>query len=338
MRIFSNFSTFSYKNLLLSANVSMNRNNLQKEILTLIAFFVYSIVVMSFDVCVKAPAKVNIGLKVLKKRADGFHNIESIFQTLDFSDELKITRIPQKECVVRCAQMRLPLENTLTKTYSAFCDETKIDFGVEVVLNKALPAGGGLGGGSSDGASLLKGLSELSGITLTDSLADSVAAKVGSDVFFFLHSGFFEKGRGCALVSGRGEVVEAIEPRTDLSFVLIFPGIHSSTPEAYSLVDEAYESGFYDSENGLEFPDFSELKRFYYGLIGAWKFTNSFTPVLTNKYPLIGEAIRDILGCGADWADMSGSGATVFGVFGSELAARRAVLECQKKWKCVLAK
>ena len=292
---------------------------------------------MSFDVCVKAPAKVNIGLRVLKKRADGFHNIESIFQTIDFSDELHIRRIPQKECIVRCAQMQLPLENTLTKTYSAFRTETNIDFGVEIVLDKFLPAGGGLGGGSSDGASLLKGLADLAGIRLTKPLADSVAEKVGSDVFFFLHSGFFQKGRGCALVSGRGEVVEAIEPRTDLSFMLIFPGIHSSTKEAYSLVDQAYGSGAYESKYKISYPDFSELKRLYCGLIGAWKFTNSFTPVLIDKYPVIGEALRDILECGAGWADMSGSGATVFGVFESDAAAKEACLKCQKKWKCVVA-
>ena len=292
---------------------------------------------MSFDVCVKAPAKVNIGLKVLKKRADGFHNIESIFQTLDFSDELHVRRIPQKECIVRCPQMQLPLENTLTKTYSAFCSETNIDFGIEVLLDKFLPAGGGLGGGSSDGASLLKGLSDLAEIQLTDSLADAVAEKVGSDVFFFLHSGFVPKGRGCALVSGRGEVVKAIEPRTDLSFLLIFPGIHSSTKEAYSLVDQAYESGLYESKYKVSYPDFSELKRLYYGFAGAWKFTNSFTPVLIDKYPLIGAALKDILECGADWADMSGSGATVFGVFKSDAAAKEAYLKCQKKWKCVVA-
>ena len=116
-------------------------------------------------------------------------------------------------------------------------------------------------------------------------------------------------------------------PRTDLSFVLIFPGIHSSTAEAYSMVDDAYKSGFYDSESWLKFPDFLELKRLYYGLIGAWKFAKSFTPVLINKYPAIGEALADILECGADWADMSGSGATVFGVFKSELAAKQAVLK-----------
>ena len=286
---------------------------------------------MFSDVSVKAPAKVNIGLKVLKKRADGFHNIESIFQTVDLADELKVHRISKAECNITCAQMRLPLENTLTKTYTAFRNITGIDFGIDVELHKVLPAGGGLGGGSSDGAALLKALSDLAGIELTHSLADSVAEQVGSDVFFFLHSGFFEKGRGCALVSGRGEIVEPIEPRTDLSFLLIFPGIHSSTAEAYSLVDEAYESG-----KEVSCPEFMELRRFYYGSVDAWEFANSFTPVLIEKYPLIGQAIHDILECGADWADMSGSGATVFGVFESESRAKQAALECQKKWKCVL--
>lgn len=299
---------------------------------------------MSFDVCVKAPAKVNIGLKVLKKQVAGrrkcnnsYHNIESIFQTVDYSDILRIRRVPQKGCVVHCSQMVLPLENTLTKTYEAFYSETKIDFGVEVELDKVLPAGGGLGGGSSDGASLLKGLADLAELSLTDSLADAVAEKVGSDVFFFLHCGYFQNGRGCALVSGRGEVVEAIEPRTDLSFVLIFPGVHSSTAEAYSLVDEAYESGAYNPDFLDSFPDFMELKRLYYGFVGAWKFANSFTPVLSNKYPAIGQALADILECGADWADMSGSGATVFGVFESSAAAEVALEKCRKKWKCVLA-
>lgn len=287
---------------------------------------------MFSDVCVKAPAKVNIGLKVLKKRADGFHNIESIFQTIDFADELKVHRISEPKCVINCAQMRLPLENTLTKTYTAFRSITGIDFGIDVELHKVLPAGGGLGGGSSDGASLLKALADLAGIELTHSLADSVAEQVGSDVFFFLHSGFFQKGRGCALVSGRGEVVEPIDPRTDLSFLLIFPGIHSSTAEAYSLVDEAYESG-----KEVLCPEFAELRRFYYDSVDAWEFANSFTPVLIEKYPLIGEALEDILECGADWADMSGSGATVFGVFESKSAAEKAFLKCQKKWKCVLA-
>lgn len=288
---------------------------------------------MSFDVAVKAPAKVNIGLNVLKKRGDGYHGIESVFQTLDFFDELFVRRTFQKNCIVHCSQMTLPLENTLTKTYSAFASQIDLDFGVEVELKKNLPSGGGLGGGSSDGASLLYALCQLAEIPFTDKLADKVAERVGSDVFFFLHSGFFNKGRGCALVSGRGEIVETMEPRTDLFFVLIFPGVHSSTKEAYELLDKAYENGL-----SVKCPAFSELKSLYYDSIGAWKFANSFTPVLSDKYPQIGQALRDILECGADWADMSGSGATVFGVFKSESAAKKAVFECQKKWRCVLTR
>lgn len=288
---------------------------------------------MSFDVCVKAPAKVNIGLNVLPARSDGFHGIESIFQTVDFCDELRIRCRAGMGCSVTCPQMVIPEVNTLESTYRAFVSETGLDFGIDVELEKFIPAGGGLGGGSSDGASLLKGLCELAGLPLTENLCDRVAGKVGSDVFFFLKGGYFQNGIGCALVSGRGEVVEMIEPRTDLSFLLVFPGIHSSTKEAYSLVDEAFKSG-----KKVICPDFSELRSLYYDAPKVWSFCNSFTPVLVDKYPVIGEAVLDILDCGADWAEMSGSGATVFGVFESELAAKRAALECQKKWRCVLAR
>lgn len=293
----------------------------------------YNEIVMSFDVLVKAPAKVNIGLRVLEKRGDGYHGIESIFQTIDICDDLLIQKTCEYGCFVECEQMQLPSENTLTKTYEAFCSEVNIDFGVKVQLTKNLPAGGGLGGGSSDGASLLKGLADLAGVELTDSLADSVAEKVGSDLFFFLHSGFFNHESGCALVSGRGEIVERIEPRSDLFFLLVFPGIHSSTAEAYSLLDKARKSGGFTA-----CPDFMELKEIYQRSVKSWNFANSFTPVLVQKYPLIGEAIEDVKKCGADWAEMSGSGSTVFGIFESEKLAKKALSECQKKWSCVLVR
>ena len=287
---------------------------------------------MSFDICVKAPAKVNIGLRVLQKQANGYHNIESVFQTIGIFDELHIRKINKKECVVHCAQMPLPLENTLTKTYKAFCANVAVDFGVDIWLDKVLPAGGGLGGGSSDGAALLKVLAGFAQVPLTPVLADAVASRVGSDVFFFLHSGFFQNGHGCALVSGRGEVVEPITPRTDLTFLLVFPGIHSSTKDAYELVDKAHESG-----QLVECPDFSELKSLYYDSLKKWTFANSFTPAIVNQYPVVGKALQDVRKFGADWAEMSGSGATVFGVFESVPAAERAFELCQKKWKCVLA-
>ena len=291
---------------------------------------------MPFDFCINAPAKVNIGLKVLKKVSSQskYHNIESIFQTISYQDELKIKKIDEKKCIVRCEQMTLPLENTLTKTYEAFCGKTDIDFGIEIELKKNIPAGGGLGGGSSDGAALLKALSELSKIPLTESLSCYVANQVGSDVFFFLLSGFFENGQACALVSGRGEIIEKISPRKDLFFILIFLEIHSSTKEAYTLIDEAYEN---NSESEDAFPDFSEFKNMYYDNLENWNFSNSFTSVLVRKYPAIGNALQDIISYGASWADMSGSGSTVFGIFESEKSAKTAFQKCRKKWRCVLA-
>lgn len=291
---------------------------------------------MSDDIIISAPAKVNIGLKVLHNRTDGFHNIESIFQTVDLFDELKISPINKKKnlCQVECDSMNLPLENTLTKTYDAFCSITGFDEAVRIFIEKKIPAGGGLGGGSSDAASFLVALSKLSGTKLTDELADSVASKVGSDVFFFLHSGFFDSDekKGCALVSGRGEIVKKIKPRDDLNFLLIFPPVHSSTKEAYELVDEAFMKG-----EDVFCPDFSESEKMYYSPVKEWKFANSFTPVLSKKYSLIESALGFIIKAKADWAEMSGSGATVFGVYDSDDAAKAAASRCSKKWKCVLA-
>lgn len=290
---------------------------------------------MSDDIIISAPAKVNIGLKVLHNRTDGFHNIESIFQTVDLCDELKVSLLDGKKiCQVQCDSLNLPVENTLTKTYSVFCDLTGFDKSISVFIKKKIPSGGGLGGGSSDAASFLVALSRLSGIKLTDSFADSVAEKVGSDVFFFLHSGFFDSDekRGCALVSGRGEIVKKIKPRSDLSFLLVFPEVRSSTKEAYELLDKAYFSG----ENVI-CPPFSELEKMYYSPLSEWKFANSFTPVLEKKYSLIESAIGFIIKAKAGWTEMSGSGSTVFGVYDSDDAAKAAASRCSKKWKCVLA-
>ncbi|MBQ0052341.1 MAG: 4-(cytidine 5'-diphospho)-2-C-methyl-D-erythritol kinase [Treponema sp.] len=290
---------------------------------------------MSKDILIKAPAKVNIGLKVLHDRQDGFHNIESIFQTVDLCDELlvQLSENVQDEntCVVSCDAMELPEENTLTKTYKSFCALTGFSKGVQVSIKKLIPAGGGLGGGSSDAAFFLKALAQLAQVELTDELADSVASQVGSDVFFFLHSGYEEGKSGCAVVTGRGEVVKPIEPRKDLTFLLIFPEVHSSTKEAYGLVDEAYNSG----KDAL-CPALSELEAIYNSPVKSWNFANSFTGALSEKYSLIDSALGFIMECGAEWSDMSGSGATVFGVFENAEAAESAYHKCQEKWRCVL--
>ena len=279
-----------------------------------------------------AYAKVNFGLRVLPKRADGFHGIESIFQTVDLYDELTLTTTDEKGCVVHCSDMELPENNTLTKAYNAFCKVVRCEVpGVRVELKKGIPSGGGLGGGSSDAAALTRMLERLCNVRLSDSELDNIAAETGSDVFFFMHCD--ERGRGCALVSGRGEVVKKIHGRDDLFLLLVFPEVSSSTKEAYALVDEALACG-----NVLISPEFDELELVYRRPPENWTFINTFTPVISAKYKDIGRAIEALRALGCEYAEMSGSGSTVFGIFSSRQEAESAVKELTGSWNCKLAR
>ena len=279
-----------------------------------------------------AYAKVNFGLRVLPGRADGFHGIESIFQTVDLYDELTLTTTDEKGCVVHCSDMELPENNTLTKAYNAFCKVVRCEVpGVRVELKKGIPSGGGLGGGSSDAAALTRMLERLCNVRLSDSELDNIAAETGSDVFFFMHCD--ERGRGCALVSGRGEVVKKIHGRDDLFLLLIFPEVSSSTKEAYALVDEALACG-----NVLISPEFDELELVYRRPPENWTFINTFTPVISAKYKDIGRAIEALRALGCEYAEMSGSGSTVFGIFSSRQEAESAVKELTGSWNCKLAR
>ena len=181
-----------------------------------------------------APAKVNIGLKVLPRTLNqAYHQIESIFQTVNLKDRLFIKVIDgYNNCSVTCKDIDLPEENTITLAYKAFKDVSGLEkiASIQVNLEKHIPSGGGLGGGSSDAAALVKALEEIHSVKLNSEQYDKIAEKVGSDVFFFFHCD--KNGKGCAIVSGRGEIVNDIKLRTDLHFVLVFPKVHSSTKEA----------------------------------------------------------------------------------------------------------
>ena len=279
-----------------------------------------------------AYAKVNFGLRVLPGRADGFHGIESIFQTVDLFDELTLTTTAEKGCFVHCSSMKLPENNTLTKAYNAFCKITDCEVsGVRIELKKGIPSGGGLGGGSSDAAALVRMLEKLCDVRLSDSELDYIAAETGSDVFFFMHCD--DEGRGCALVSGRGEIIKKIHGRENLFLVLIFPKVSSSTKEAYALVDEALAGG-----KVLVSPEFDELELVYRRSPENWTFINTFTPVISAKYEEIGRAIEALRALNCAYAEMSGSGSTVYGIFSSRNEAEAAVEKLAGSWNCKLAR
>lgn len=288
---------------------------------------------MLIETCENAYAKVNFGLNVLPKRNDGFHNIESIFQTVDLVDKLSVSFIEGKsECIATCDTMILPEKNTLTTSYQAFCEISGLEVpGVNVKIKKGIPAGGGLGGGSSDAAALIRVLEKKCGIKLSNEQLDYIAGKTGSDVFFFMNCD--SEGKGCALVSGRGEKVEKIIPRTDLILLLIFPKFRSSTKEAYALVDEYLALG--EKVNG---PDFADYERIYNAPVNEWSFINTFMPALVDRYSKLDKAICDLKSNGSLYQQMSGSGSTVYGVFASEQQAINAGNLLAETWNCKIVR
>lgn len=285
---------------------------------------------MAYKIFSKAYAKINFGLKVLPKREDGFHAIESIFQTINLYDELIVTPTDISGCIVQCDSMQLPENNTLSLAFNAFCEVTgRNDIGVHVELKKGIPSGGGLGGGSSDAAALIRVLERICGYKLDASQLDYIASKTGSDVFFFMHCD--QDGKGCAIVTGRGEYVKKINPRNNINLLLIFPEARSSTKEAYALVDEAFAQG-----KEQRSPDLSELEFLYNQPIETWTFTNTFTPVIAETYEEIGNAIQDLRSAGCCFADMSGSGSTVFGAFTLRQQAESVRNLLANAWNCKL--
>ena len=261
---------------------------------------------MLTEISVSAPAKINVGLKVLPVRKDGFHSIESIFQTVGLYDDLNIKLIDGfGRCEVSCADIVLPKKNTIVSAYKAFSEICGGIKSVSVTVKKGIPSGGGLGGGSSDAAAFVRALEKLNDVKLSDNELDSIAAKVGSDVFFFLRA-----ASGAAIVTGRGEIVRHIKRRNDLTFLLVFPHVSSSTKEAYDLIDEFYSSGC-----SMVFPEVARLEEIYNSPLNKWTFKNSFTAVLKNKYAEIGNALTALSNVNAPYCEMSGSGSTSFGVF-----------------------
>ena len=298
---------------------------------------------MSKSITVDAPAKINLGLEVLPKRSDGYHGIKSIFTTIGLCDVVKVTLTQNKgECLVKSKNMVLPKENTITKAYKAFCVLTGVNQGVEVELTKNIPAGGGLGGGSSDASSFLQSMDTLFCTRLTREDFYNLSSQIGSDVFFFTEALISKKHGLCntecfaAEVGGRGEVIHQIDARTDLKLLLVFPGVSVSTKEAYSLVDAKKDWNSGKFKSAMKQNACSSLEMIYRKPVHEWFFQNDFTSPVVEVHREIGFALNCIKECNADFADMSGSGSTVYGVFEDAEYAEKAFSAALERWNAVL--
>jgi 4-diphosphocytidyl-2-C-methyl-D-erythritol kinase len=244
-------------------------------------------------------AKINIGLNIISKREDGFHNIETVFYPIPFTDILEIIHSEKQNTLMETSGLILDIDDTdniCLKAYQLLKNEFKLP-PVEIYLHKIIPSGAGLGGGSSDAANTLKLLNELYKLNLPDNQLKIYASKLGSDCAFFVEN-------KPAFASGRGELLDSMN--LDLSgyyIYLIKPDVFVSTFDAYKSVQC---SG-----------PLKSLKDLILESVETWKesIVNDFEKNVFHKFPILGKIKQDLYQAGAIYASMSGSGSSIYGIF-----------------------
>lgn len=261
-------------------------------------------------------AKVNLGLWVLNKRKDGYHNIFSVIQAIDLADQIYLEKIPAG-IVLKTDSPKVPrnARNLAFKAAKIFLAGTKVKSGVRIFIKKKIPIEAGLGGGSSNAAFVLKGLNKLSGTKIPAKKLARWSEKLGSDVPFFFSS-------GTAFVRGRGEKVKSVALPLDYWIVLVNPPFSVSSRWAYS----NFKFNLTNSQRVLNFKSQRYPKNFG-EMLSLCK--NDLETAVSKKFPIIKKIKSQMLKQGAMLSAMSGSGPTVFGIFKDKLQAR----EVMKKFK-----
>jgi len=265
---------------------------------------------------IKLPAfaKINLDLKVLGRRADGYHEIRTIFQTITLRDNLTFETTDDGRLELACTDPSIPTDesNLVLRAAHALRERFGASLGARVRLEKRVPAGGGLGGGSSDAAATLIALSRLWNLKADVFGLSELGARLGADVPFFLTG-------GTALGKGTGTDIEPLEDAPETHLVVVTPDVQVSTAEAYKALgapaltkDDALVN-LSVSRTEADFPD---------SLCDVM--SNDFEAVVVRLYPEIGRAREKLVGAGALRASLSGSGSSVYGLFENELEAGRA--------------
>lgn len=273
---------------------------------------------MALKARVLSPAKINLHLEIYPPRGDGYHSLVSVFQMIPLYDEISVCSLTDKgatgsgACSIE-GDFDFPAEeNIIGKCCAIFRRETGIKTGLAFSVRKRIPQGAGLGGGSSNGAAALRAMNAMFATGLSDEKLAGLGARAGSDIPFFCIA-------PAALVTGRGDIVTPLRPRGDFFIVLVIPPLRVSTAAAYSWLDAAGRTA--SPARGRE----TVLRAMYEGESPAnWKFFNSFYPVLREREPVFGEIHQALLGAGALYAAVSGSGCAMFGIFQTENAAEKA--------------
>jgi len=263
-----------------------------------------------------SPAKINLLLKVLKKREDGYHELYTLMQPVSLFDKIFIDAADGEGISIECSHSGVPSDNSnlACRAASLFLEKTALKKRVSLNIEKTIPVGAGLGGGSSNAATVLISLNKLLNAGLSDDELKDMGAKIGSDVPFFIM-------QSPAIATGRGEALRAVRLPA-LYYVLINPGFSVSTKWVYenlNLTNNPEDNIFIYSDRLFE----SEKTL-------ADNLANDLEAVTLTKFPEIERLKRLLLEAGAEGALMSGSGPTVFGLFTEEEEAIGAFNHLQK--------
>lgn len=273
---------------------------------------------------IPAHAKINWTLYVLGRRADGFHEIRTVFQTIALHDSLTFTASDDERLTLTCNEPSIPVDekNLVLRAALALREKYRVKDGARIHLLKRVPAEAGLGGGSSDAAVALLGLTHLWQIKTSKGELTEIGARLGADVPFFFTG-------GTALGAGLGTEITPLEDVSSEHLLIIKPRAKVSTPEAYkALKRPALTKDGRDIILSISRAEARISDSLHEAL------HNDFEPVIFELYPEIARARTRLLEQGARGALLAGSGASVFGIFESVEALRRArrVLEREPGW------
>lgn len=264
----------------------------------------------------KALAKINLGLDVLRRREDGYHEVKMIMQTIGLHDDLEIRKTKTPGIQVKTNLYYLPTnENNLVyKAAKLLMDEFQIQDGVSIQLKKRIPVAAGMAGGSSDGAAVLWGINQMYGLELSMQALMERGVRLGADVPYCIQ-------RGTALAEGIGEKLSVLPSMPKCTILIAKPGISVSTKFVY----ENLHANDLKPEQQPDVDSMIEaMRQKDLGLLCS-RMGNVLETVTIPAYPVINEIKRTMMDNGAIGSMMSGSGPTVFGIFDSPAAAKQAV-------------
>ena len=266
------------------------------------------------------PAKINLGLKVLARRKDGFHNIESIFvptQLCDILEVHKLDNAPDGKLKFECSGLEVNgsiQDNTIVRAHQILSKQFSLP-ALEAKLHKIIPTGAGLGGGSSDGTFMLKAINDICSLGLSEDSLENYAEELGSDCPFFVKN-------ITSFVTGRGEILTPILNEQgafrleEMMILIIHPRVHINTSEAFAWLKEDDRKQDHQAHHAPQHTN-KHSDDLLDSPVEKWSgvFINDFEIPVTNRFEPVKNALGLLKNSGADYIQMTGSGSSVYGIF-----------------------